>query len=197
METTNGKHFTPTAQKTGDAVGVLEKKWFIAIVNNNTERKCGEKLTKLGYETYVPTQQETHYWACGKKKVVERIILPSMVLIHADEVERKELVSLSFIHKFMTDKACSEDSYHRHPVATIPDSQIEMLKFMLYNSDTPVEIDSVPLKMGDKVKVLRGKLCGLVGHVHSCSEGNTYMYVTLDLLGCAKVSIKTSDIYRL
>jgi transcription antitermination factor NusG len=196
MEATNIGHKVTTATKTGGAVGVPDRKWFIAIVNNNTEKKCGEKLTRMGYEAYVPTQQETTRWCTGKNKITDRVILPSLVFIRVSETERKEIVALSFIHKFMTNRACAEDSYHRHPVATIPDKQIDTLKFMLYNSDSPVTIEQVPLRLGDKVKVVRGKLRGLEGHVQSYSEGNHYICVRLDLLGCAKVNIELSDVYK-
>jgi ribosomal protein L24 len=66
---------------------------------------------------------------------------------------------------------------------------------MLYNSDTPVTIEPVPLKSGDKVRVIRGKLSGLEGLVHSYAEGDVYICVSLNLLGCAKVSIRTTDIH--
>jgi transcription antitermination factor NusG len=184
-----------TVAKTGNAVGVQERKWVIAIVTNNTEKKCSEKLMKMGYESYVPTQQETHRWCTGKTKTIDRIVLPSLVFIRINEQERKEIVTLSFIHKFMTNRAGAVDSYKRHSIATIPDKQIDTLKFMLYNSDTPVTIEPVTLKSGDKVKVIRGKLSGLEGMVHSYTDGDVYICVSLDLLGCAKVSIKTTDIY--
>jgi transcription antitermination factor NusG len=186
-----------TVAKTGSAVGVQERKWVIAIVTNNTEKKCSEKLMKMGYEAYVPTQQEKHKWCTGKTKTIARIVLPSLVFVRVNELERKEIVALSFIHKFMTNRAGTVDCYNRHSIATIPDKQIDMLKFMLYNSDTPVTINPMPLKLGDKVRVIRGKLCGLEGHIHNYADGNTYVCVQIDLLGCAKVSIKAADVASL
>jgi transcription antitermination factor NusG len=184
-------------EKTGDAVGVQERKWVIAIVTNNTEKKCSEKLMKMGYESYVPTQQETHRWCTGKTKIIDRIVLPSLVFIRVNESERKEIVTLSFIHKFMTDRAGAVDCFNHHAIATIPDAQIEALKFMLYNSETPITIESIPLKLGDKIQVIRGKLSGLVGSVLYCSDIESYLCVRLDILGCAKVKIKTSDIRKI
>jgi transcription antitermination factor NusG len=195
MEATNRKHSIATVVKTGDAVGVQERKWVIAIVTNNTEKKCGEKLIKMGYEAYVPTQQEIHRWSNGKTKAIDRVVLPSLVFIRVNESERKEIVTLSFIHKFMTNRAGVVDCYNRHAIATIPDKQIDTLKFMLYNSDTPVTIEPGSLKSGDRVRVIRGKLSGLEGMMHSYTKGDVYICVSLDLLGCAKVSIKTTDIY--
>jgi hypothetical protein len=94
----------------------------------------------------------------------------------------------------MTNRAGSVDCYNHHSIATIPDKQVDTLKFMLYNSDTPVTINSLPLKLGSKVRVIRGKLCGLEGYLHNYSEGNAYVCVYLDFLGYAKVSIKATDI---
>jgi transcription antitermination factor NusG len=197
METTNRRHSVTTVVKTGDAVGVQGRKWVIAIVNNNTEKKCSERLMKMGYESYVPTQRETHRWCTGKTKTIDRIVLPSLVFIRVNEQERKEIVTLSFIHKFMTNRAGAVDGFNRHAIATIPDVQIETLKFMLYNSETPVTVEAIPLKLGDKIQVIRGKLSGLVGSVLYCSDVESYLCVKLDILGCAKVRISTSDIQKL
>ena len=42
----------------GDAVGVSQPfRWYVAIVSNNTEKVCAEKIAALGYDTYVPTQK--------------------------------------------------------------------------------------------------------------------------------------------
>ena len=50
-----------TTQKVDDAVGVpsIEKKeWFVAIVNNRSEKKYAQVLQNEGYEVFVPIQSE-------------------------------------------------------------------------------------------------------------------------------------------
>lgn len=53
----------------GDAVGVSQPfRWYVAIVSNNTEKVCAEKIAALGYDTYVPTQKELRRWKNGRRK---------------------------------------------------------------------------------------------------------------------------------
>ena len=76
-----------TVQKTDDAVGVFrreeeEKHWYVAIVNNKSEKSCLEKLqqrlknqsdSEKSYEVYVAIQQEMSVRRDGKRKKVDRI----------------------------------------------------------------------------------------------------------------------------
>lgn len=183
-------HTSTTAMKVGDAVGVGSANWYIAIVNNNTEKQCAKKLQKLGYECYVPTQTETRKWRTGVRKVVDRIVLPSLVFIRTTETERRHtIVNLSYVKRFMTDKAGLRDAFGKHPVAVIPNRQIELLRFMLGNAESAVTIESPPLKLGDKVRVFRGGLIGLEGYVDRIVDEQAKIYILVDCLGCACVEI--------
>lgn len=185
---------TPT-QKVDDAVGVSENCWFVAIVGNKSERQCAKKLEKLGYECYVATQEEIHQWRNGAKKIVERIIFPAMIFIHTSEQERKQnIVNLPYIKRFLPNRASATDSFGRHSVATIPDYQIQRLKYILGNADAPVEFDAVSFKLGDRVRVIRGGLIGAEGNILECAEKDSaYFAIQVDFLGVAKVRIKKDD----
>lgn len=67
------------------AVGVEEKHWYVAVVNNNSERSVAERLmdARMGdaYECYVPTQREKRVWRNGRKKDVDRVLLPAMLFV--------------------------------------------------------------------------------------------------------------------
>lgn len=58
----------------GDAVGIPNKHWFVAIVNNNSEKVYGKRIKELDYESYVPVQKETHHWRNGKVKTIDHIM---------------------------------------------------------------------------------------------------------------------------
>ena len=184
------------ATKVDDAVGVPKPKWFVAVVGRNTEKACRERLTEQGYESYVATQQEMRVWRTGKKKQVERVLISNLLFIHVTERERREVVNLPYIKYFLTDKAEHANDFGRHPLAVIPDSQMNMLRFMLYNADSPVTFTAEPLHLGDHIRVVRGQLAGLEGRVTRDGSG-TYLVVTLDLLGSAMVSISTDDLEKI
>lgn len=183
-----------TTQKVDDAVGVNENYWFIAIVNNKAERRYAQKLEKLGYECYVPTQEEIHIWHTGVKKTVTKVIFPSMIFIHTTEKERKQIiVNLPFINRFMSNPACNKDKLGKHSVAVIPNGQIQRLKFLLGHTDKLVEFEQTNFRLGDKVRVIRGGLTGAEGHIIDCGD-STFFAIQLNMLGVAKVRMNKIDL---
>lgn len=186
----------PSAQKVDDAVGVPNRQWFVAIVGRNTEKACRERLSALGYESYVATQMETRVWRTGQKKQVERVLISNILFIHVTERERLEIVKLPYINYFLTDKAGHTNDFGRHPLAVIPDSQMDMLRFMLYHADSPVSFTSEPLRLGDHIRVIRGQLTGCEGYI--AKDGNqTHLVVRIDFLGSAQVSISSEDLEKI
>lgn len=179
-------------QGVDDAVGVPRRKWFVAIVNHNTEKISAEKLNAAGFETYVAAQPELRVWKNGRRKKIDRVVIPSMVFIRCTEKERLEIVRQPYIFRFLTNKA-SEGQYSK-AIATIPDAQIETLKFMLGHSPAPVEFVPHVYNKGDRVRVTRGKLMSVEGSVYTSSDGHSHLVVSLDILGCAMVTIDPIDI---
>lgn len=185
-----------TTPKVAEAVGVQKNCWFVGLVNNNTEKQCARKLEQLGYECFVPAQAETRLWRNGARKVVDRILLPCMLLIHATEAERKKIVNLPYISRFMTNRAGATDPFGKHPIAVIPESQIARLKFMLGHSDEPVEFEPSSFRLYDKVRITRGGLAGAEGHIVECGD-TTFFAIRVDFLGVAKVKVKYEDLERM
>lgn len=185
-----------TTPSVGDAVG-MQRNWFAAIVTNNTELVCAEKLSRLGYECYVPSQKEMRFWRDGRRKEIHRILLPAIVLVRVTEKERRTIVHFPFIKRFLVNQAGKADEFNKRPVAVIPDAQIDILRFMTGNAESPVSIVPLSFRLGDKVRVIRGKLQGIEGHVLEDREEGSFLVVSLDLLGCAKVRIRPESLERL
>ena len=162
------------------------KRWIAALVQMCLEKKVGERLTKLGIENYVPTQTEIRQWSDRKKKV-ERVVIPMIVFIHTDEKTERSLRMQSFIRKILTYPG-------QTAAAIIPDDQIDRLKFMLRQSDTPVEMMEQTLQVGDKVKIVRGVLQGLEGELTQFENGKTVVAIRIEALGYACVSISAGDV---
>lgn len=180
----------------GDAVGVESRKWYVAIVNNNTEKAAQERLEKMRYETYVAKQVVLRVWKNGKKAKVDKVVIPSIVFIKCTEKERKDIVALSFINRFLTNKAATSTNGLTKPLAIIPQKQIDTLRFMLGQSDIPVTIVDTPFREHDKVEVIRGNLKGLEGEVIQVNAGKSEVIVRIDILGSAKMSIETINLQR-
>lgn len=178
----------------GSAVGVAKSNWFVAVVKNNTEKAVLERMLKLGYECYVPIQKEIRIWRNGKRAIVDRVVIPSLVFIHCTEAVRREVVSLPFIIRFLTNRAGSSPEGLNKPLAIIPDSQIRTLQFMVGNSDTPVTFTPCIYRQGDKIRVIRGNLKGLEGEVQIVDDRHSELSVVIGLLGSAKLTIDTVDV---
>ena len=190
----DSKEVTSVLNNVGDAVGVEKRLWFVAIVNNNHEKSVQERLERLGHESYVAKQQVVRIWKNGRKGKVDKVVLPSMVFVKCTERERKLIVALPYINRFMTNKAGASANGQSKPLAVIPQRQIDILRFMLGQSDVPVTLVDTPYKLHDRIVIIRGSLNGLEGEVLETSEGKSELIVRIDILGCARVSINTIDI---
>ena len=181
----------------GDAVGIEKTQWYVAIVNHNTEKSCAEKMSKMGIITYLPIQTEHKIWRNGRKAKVDRVVIPSTIFIYCTEQARREIVKLPFINRFMTNKAGSTIYSKNKPLAIIFDREIALLKFMLGQSDIPVEIIDKKFKTGDKVRVIRGSLLGLEGEIIDSKNAKSEIIVALEFFGCARLSIDSVNIERI
>lgn len=183
-----------TSPVADDAVGVPEAKWYVAIVNHNNELNVFRNLTSQGYTVYVASQQEKRIRANGRRVTVDRLVIPSKVFIHCTEQQRRQLVTLPYINRFMTDRASRADGMTRSPLVIIPDHEMQTMRFMLGHSDSPVTISDFPLQRGTEVEVVRGSLKGLCGEICEAPDGTHSLTVRLDLLGCARVNISPLDV---
>lgn len=172
-------------------------KWYVAVVRPRYERICRDELQQFGHEAYIASQTTTRVYACRHRREVERIIIPNLVFVHTTEGERRQMIRQSnFIHHFMTDRASHLSPEGQRPFAIIPDAQMQMLRFMLYHADRPVEFTPEPLHAGDRIRVIRGQLQGFEGQF--LRQGTqTYIVVTLDALGSVMATIPATDIERI
>lgn len=185
---------SPTAAKVDDAVGVPVAKWFIAVVNNRSEKKNAERLAKMGIENYVPMQEEFRVWSNGKRVKVERVVIPSKIFIRCTEHDRREIVKLPFIFRFMTNAAGESKNDANKPLAVVPDKELEQLKFMLGVPEAKVGFTERFVK-GDKIEVRRGPFKGLIGVVLADVESETsHLYIDINCLGSAYVEIDSKDV---
>jgi len=187
-----------TAQGAGGAVGVPDRHWYVAFVGPNAEKQCRDRLLRLGYEAYAATQEEIHHWKNGKHKKVEVVVITQLLFIHCTPEERKDIVNLPYIRSFLVNKAAKPNSFGVRPVTTIPDRQMQMLQFMLYKAEGPVQFVSTPVVVGDTIRIIRGDMKGLEGEVVELKGSDErYLAIRLSLLGCALLHISLSDVEKI
>ena len=179
------EHLYSTANGTDDREA-RPKCWVAAHVQVRSEKAVGKKLDALGIENWVPTQWEVHQWS-DRKKRVERVVIPMIVFIRVEESAIKSLVYHPFIHRLVTFP-------DQNTPSIIPDVQIEHLRFMLKQSDVPVEMKDCIFNVGDHVRIVRGPLKDLEGVLCMVDTDKPMVAVLIDCLGYACVSIDKSDL---
>ena len=53
-------------------MGEKVRNWLVVCVQSNREKKTYERLTALGFEAFLPLQEEIHRWSDRSKKVRRR-----------------------------------------------------------------------------------------------------------------------------
>jgi transcription antitermination factor NusG len=160
--------------------------WYAARTQMNCERKAVNVIKDVISESYIPVQEEIHQWSDRKKKV-QRLVIPMIAFVKMDKTEAMKLHSHSCFLGLLKNPGADRPT-------DIPEEQILTLKFMLENSESPVSIETMPLRVGDKVKIVKGGLKGLEGNVLMHKDGTSSVVVKLDVLGCARVNIDASEL---
>lgn len=180
-----------TTAKVDDAVGVpknKDKDWFVAVVNNRSEKKYAQLLEAKGYNTFTPIQKEECIWRNGTKKTVDRVLIAAVIFVQCSENERLNIVNMPFVKRFMVDHT-KREANGRFPIARIPNYQIENFRRYIERTEYPIEIEAIPYKLGDKVKIVRGKFEGLEGNVVQYTNGKANLVICIGFLGCTKLNI--------
>ena len=95
-----------------------EKKcWLVVCVQSNREKKTYERLSALGFESFLPLQEETRRWSDRSKKV-QRVVIPMVVFARIAPSERISVLRLPSVSRFMVLRGESAP-------AIIPDAQME------------------------------------------------------------------------
>ncbi len=186
-------HDVASTAVVGDAVGVVYRQWFVALVGQNTEKACRERLQQAGYDCYVATQQVLRQWRNGRRSTIERVIITGVVFVYVSEQERRQIVTLPFVKRFLTDRTLHTVG-GLHPLATVSEHEMQQLRFMLYQSDYPVFFDSHQPRKGDRIRIIRGQLKGFEGSVVRNPGGGSFVVASLGILGCAMVQIPMEDV---
>lgn len=172
-----------------DGREACRKFWVAVYTRPRSEKKVAKVLEASGVEVYLPIQTQIRKWSDRKKKI-EVPVIPMVVFVKVNECQIANISQHSLVIKFISRPG-------ENKAACIPEIQINNLKFILGQSDIPVEFDSDPYKINDSVEVIRGYFKGLKGEIHDCPDGTTDLIVRIDLLGGAKLKINKQDLIHI
>lgn len=140
------------------------KQWLAVYVRLYHEKKTSARLNTMGIENFLPIQEEIHQWSDRRKKI-SRVLIPMIVFVHVDALERKKVLELYSVNRYMVNRGESVP-------LVIPDEQMERFRFMLDYSDSAISLNDPSLIPGEKVRVIKGPLSGLKGELVTCRREN-------------------------
>lgn len=181
-------------QKSLSATGFSRSKqdlssWHIVIVQPKCERIIAKNLLREGHEVFLPLIRKTTYDKQGRRITREQMLFYGKVFVKVSPSERRNLMVAGIARKFMMDIASKRNEFGHRDYAKIPDYQMDTFIAMLSQEESEVTFEEYSFKVGDKVRVKAGPLGGREGYVTRCPDGKSYLCVTIDCLGCAKMQI--------
>lgn len=174
-------YMSPNALHTdcGFAVSGTKMRWFIAECKPTKEKTVRTLLQDAGYEVYLASHSEIVVYKSRNRRVKETILIPGKVFVHTEEPKLMEIMlSFSSVWRFMLDRTAKDRKF-----AFVSDDDMQNLKYMLGSANNPVLITADSLKVGQKVKVMRGALTGLEGWFYK--EGHaSYVVIKVTMGSC-------------
>ena len=139
--------------------------WYAARTRYGQELKVRDRLVREGVEHFIPTVP-----AEGPRK--EKAAINNLVFLKATKAEALDLANTGVIPvKYIIDCAT-------RTLLVVPEKQMEDFRRVLDLSLDEGGLMEQPLSLGDRVKVVKGPLKGVEGHVIEF-QGRYYVVVSL------------------
>ena len=139
--------------------------WYAARTRYGQELKVRDRLAREGVEHFIPTVPTD-----GPRK--EKAAITNLVFLKATKAEALELANTGVIPvKYIVDCAT-------RTLLVVPDKQMEDFRRVMDLSLREGGLVDRPLALGDKVRVTKGPLAGVEGHVMQF-QGRYYVVVSL------------------
>ena len=161
---------------------VQQAYWYAARTRCGQELKVRDRLLREGVEHFIPTVPSG-----GPRG--ERAAVSSLVFLRATKNEALDLANLGVVPvKYIVDCAT-------RTLLVVPDKQMEDFRRVMDLSLEEGGLMDRPLALGDRVRVTKGPLRGVEGHV---IEFHGKLYVVVSLLDClfAKARVPRSWIEK-
>lgn len=161
--------------------------WFAAHTRCGAELGVRDRLGRLGTEHFLPTELRAH---TRGRTTYEKPLIPGLIFVRATKSEACALANEQGLPvRYLIDPATRS-------LMVVPDKQMDDFRRVLDLSITEGGLMDRPLALGDRVRVTKGVLRGVEGHVLEL-RGQTY--VVVELLGCwfARASVPRAWLERI
>ena len=166
--------------------------WFAAYVMSCQERQVAIRLARLQIESYLPIRREIRKWS-DRKKVVEVLVLPRIIFVHATESQRRQTLKkdegVPGLYRYLTTNG-------PYTAAIIPDAEMETFRAMVEMGREKVTLEPPTLAPGDRVRVVSGPLQGLECELVSVGARHC-LAARLGMLGTATMELSTDTLQKI
>ena len=161
--------------------------WFAAHTRCGAELGVREWLARLGAEHFLPTERRLRTRGHAS---YEKPLIPGLIFVRATKTQACALANEHGVPvRYLIDPATRS-------LLVVPDKRMDDFRRVLDLSITEGGLMDRPLALGDRVRVTKGVLRGVEGHVLEL-RGQTY--VVVELLGCwfARASVPRAWLERI
>ena len=144
-----------------------------------------ERFVQEGIEHYLPLQTVKRRWSDRIKQVVVPVV-NGYIFAHITDFDFKKVTNIYGALAFVREGG--------QPVS-IPDSQLERLRFMVEHSEEPVEYSQESFEHGETIRICKGPLEGMMGELVEM-KGKNKVLIRLERFGCAITTVPMSFVEK-
>jgi len=162
-----------------------ELRWYAVYTAPRAEKKVSERFAQEGIEHYLPLQTVKRRWSDRVKEVIVPVV-NGYIFVHICQIDFIKVTHVYGALAFVREGG--------QPVA-IPESQLERLRFMVENSDEPVECSQESFEHGESIIITKGPLEGMIGELVEI-KGKHKVVIRLERFGCAITTVPISFVEK-
>jgi transcription antitermination factor NusG len=135
------------------------KIWYALYTKQRWEKKVAELLTEKKIENYCPVNKVYRKWS-DRKKLISEPLFSCYVFVQVDETEQSLIRSTPGVINFV---------YWLNKPAVIRPEEIQAIREFMHEYEY-VQIERIPVKPNDTVRIVNGILEGQKGQVISINK---------------------------
>ena len=174
---------------------MAEKKWYVLRTAGTKEKKAAEYLVKeierhpdlqaIVDQVLVPVKKEI-VTKNGKRKLVDKLLFPGYVLIHAELSAKLENIIRNLVPGMsgflMEKKTTSGSQFERIPVPIRDEEAARILGQQDENATSAAETE-VNYEIGESVRIIDGPFSGFSGNVEEILQERSKLKVVVVIFG--------------
>lgn len=177
---------------------IPEKPWHILWVKPRTEKSVRDNLIHNGFEAFAATRKEVHTWRRRERRMVEKVIIPSVVFVRMEKQDRIIVERMMNVSCLMRDPARKgARSKGQDEYACISEDEMHLFRQMLEQEEADVNFTTTDFTIGEYVRIKdfpEGNNIAQIVRIYN--DNKTYVGLRVSFLGCAYMQVPLNRIIK-